>query len=217
VTHWNQPEPWTVVLVCVLVVILGAHNRLARAIGTAAPSTADVVAALRVPVTPPVTVGSLATATPGSGAPLPTHAPHDPFRALVDSNGDRVAQVALPTAGGSPRRLAHRTSVSAATGSSAVAPTGGTPVGAKADSPFAPRVVTAGPAAAGGPTTAAHCADVHVVQAGESLWSIAQHHVNQTGRGNTGRYWHRIYVANQSRIGPNPGLISVGVSLCLPP
>jgi len=55
-----------------------------------------------------------------------------------------------------------------------------------------------------------------VVVAGESLWSIAQQHVNKTGHGSTAHYWHRIYAANHSAIGANPSQLAIGISLCLP-
>jgi nucleoid-associated protein YgaU len=74
----------------------------------------------------------------------------------------------------------------------------------------------AGSNSGAGASSGGSCPDVHVVRAGESLWSIAQQHVNQTGHGNTNSYWHRIYHANSQLIGANPSQISVGLHLCLP-
>jgi nucleoid-associated protein YgaU len=74
----------------------------------------------------------------------------------------------------------------------------------------------AGSNSGAGASSSGSCPDVHVVRAGESLWSIAQQHVNQTGHGNTNSYWHRIYHANSQLIGANPSQISVGLHLCLP-
>jgi hypothetical protein len=194
--RWNEPITWTVILVGVLIAILGAHDRIARAIGTAAPSAAVVstATALSTTANPPVSLASTGGAAPAQAvAPLPNRAPRDPFRALVSPTGTQRPVVALTPIKGQSH------------GTLPTAP------------PAAPQGTSNGTSPGATPTTSSNCADGHVVRAGESLWSMAQQHVNKTGQGNVTNYWHRIYAANHQAIGANPSLIMVGVTLCLPP
>jgi hypothetical protein len=62
----------------------------------------------------------------------------------------------------------------------------------------------------------AGCSAVHVVVAGESLWSISQHTLMGRGYGSVTTAWHALYAANQTRIGSNPSYLSIGERLCLP-
>jgi nucleoid-associated protein YgaU len=202
-SHWNEPMPWTFVLVVVLLAILGFHNRIARELGTAAP-VQGTVTTLSSADNPPVNlVAGDNPAAAQVAAPLPTHAPRDPFQALVSTAGNRV-----PVA---PLQFGN-----AGTGAKS---RGAGSAGHKSTSGTTGQHGTAGghQGAAGGATTAS-CPDVHIVRAGESLWSIAQQHVNKTGHGGSAAsYWHRIYAANQQAIGANPSQLSIGLHLCLPP
>jgi hypothetical protein len=191
-----EPLPWIVVLVAVLVVILGAHDRIARVIGTAAPATQTPVAvaapAANVISYQPAAAISAGSALPAITVPLPNRAPRDPFRALVSPTGTRVLAVSL-RAGKSGTAHAHHPQS---------APT----------SPVAP--VQTGPSSS--QPKQAGCAASHVVRPGESLWSIAAKHVKQPGQGVVDRAWQRIYAANRAAVGDNPSLLRIGVHLCLP-
>lgn len=50
---------------------------------------------------------------------------------------------------------------------------------------------------------------VHVVQAGDTLWSISAHHYGQ------GQGWHKLYQMNRHTIGPDPNMIHIGEVLNL--
>ncbi|HEX3824555.1 MAG TPA: LysM peptidoglycan-binding domain-containing protein [Mycobacteriales bacterium] len=237
---WNEPMPWTFLLVAVLLVILGAHNRIARDIGTAAPPSQGAVTALSTADNPPVGLSPQASSDGDqSAAPLPTHAPRDPFQALVSAAGARVPAVALPIAKAGSLATTHvkhhgapPVTVAPGGGSSSL-PTATLPITSNSGSGTTHSGTThsgathSGSSASGsspsgssprsaGSSTSGRCLDVHVVRAGESLWSIAQQHVNQTGHGNTNSYWHRIYHANSQLIGANPSQIAIGLHLCLP-
>lgn len=61
------------------------------------------------------------------------------------------------------------------------------------------------------------CSEI-IVEAGDSLWSLAEEHqaphiINDD---TTTRTWRAIYEANKERVGPNPDLIHPGLSLCIP-
>jgi nucleoid-associated protein YgaU len=184
---WNEPSLWTIVLVVVLIAILGAHARIARLLGTARPTTAPVAvqAPLSAAIAPVSLASTEATTHAPAAAPIATHAPRDPFRALVSSTGARVPAVALPVSNGHALPLPHHGS----NGTSTSSPTSTTPAG---------------------------CAAGHIVQTGDSLWSIAAQHVKETGRGDIDSVWHRIYAANRGKIGDQPSVLPVGIKLCLP-
>jgi hypothetical protein len=91
---WSEPEPWTVAVLLVTGVVVIARHPLAQLIGTEptdAPVAAPVVA------TAPVAAGATTQAV-GAGVaavPVPTHAPRDPFRALVNAGGRVLAPEAV--------------------------------------------------------------------------------------------------------------------------
>jgi 5'-nucleotidase/UDP-sugar diphosphatase len=210
---WNEPMPWTFVLVVVLLAILGFHNRIAREIGTAAPPTEGTVAALSTAANPPVGLVSSPIADAAeAGAPLPNRAPRDPFQALVSAAGARVPAVALPIGKAHSHAAPHHKLPQAPLGDSPPASHGSSPAAPTGTHPITSHDGSGASSSAG----SGQCAAVHVVKAGESLWSIAQQHVNVTGHGHTAKYWHRIYSANHQLIGANPSQLSIGLHLCLP-
>jgi nucleoid-associated protein YgaU len=61
-------------------------------------------------------------------------------------------------------------------------------------------------------------ASTYTVRPGDCLWSIAARRLAQPVSNHAiDRAWRRIYAANRTRIGPNPGVIRPGVVLALPP
>jgi 5'-nucleotidase / UDP-sugar diphosphatase len=205
--------PWTFVLVVVLLAILGFHNRIAHDIGTAAPPAQGAVTAVSVATNPPVSLLASAAADAADKAvPLPNRAPRDPFQALVSAAGARVPAAALPIGRAHSHATPHHKLPQAPLGDSPPASHGSSPA------PTGTSPITShGSSGASSQAASGQCAGaVHVVKAGESLWSIAQQHVNATGHGHTVNYWHRIYSANHQLIGANPSQLSIGLHLCLP-
>ncbi|MDQ1705303.1 MAG: hypothetical protein QOF18_1669 [Frankiaceae bacterium] len=93
---WSQPEPWTVaVLLITGVVIIGRHP-IARMIGTevGATETSPTVVSSAPAVPLAAAAGSAAVVRA-----VPTHAPRDPFRALVGAGGAVLAPAAGTPAG----------------------------------------------------------------------------------------------------------------------
>lgn len=92
---WTEPEPWTVALLLVTGVALVARHPVARLIGTEAqpPAAAPTVASA-----PPLPEAA-AVPTPAAAAVgvVATHAPRDPFRALVGPAGAVLAPTAIST------------------------------------------------------------------------------------------------------------------------
>ena len=56
----------------------------------------------------------------------------------------------------------------------------------------------------------------HVVEPGETLWSIAERHLSTTELARVARYWPRIHRANRKVIGPDPRELQIGLVLELP-
>lgn len=189
---WTQPEPWTVAILLVTGVLVGARHPLARMIGTEvddAPVASSVVAAA------PVVPASAPTAGPSAAAAVaaaPTHAPRDPFRALVKAGDAALAPPAILPAG-----------VVAATNPAASNP----PAATSKTTPDAPT-----PVAAAGSCTGTS----YRVAAGDTLWTIAARAVKSSDGSRISIAWHRIYQANRPPLGPDPSVLAVGVKLCLP-
>jgi nucleoid-associated protein YgaU len=88
----NEPNAWTVGVVLATGVVLIARHPIARAIGTETPvrplATAQAPARTHlVPHAPSLALSAVA---------VPTHAPRDPFRALITSAGKLLAPVEAP-------------------------------------------------------------------------------------------------------------------------
>jgi nucleoid-associated protein YgaU len=183
---WTEPEPWIVAVLLVTgVAVIGRHP-IARAIGTEAGETTMTpsVVATAPPSAAPTTAARAALA-----APAPTHAPRNPFRALVDASGALVAPGLAGAAASIGTTITTHPSQDVAT----------------------PHTK---PAAAAGSATCA--GTVHTVVAGDSLWSLAAKMVKSDDTGKINVVWHRIYKANTPPLGSNPSMLPVGTKLCLP-
>jgi len=96
----HDPNAWTVGLIVATGLALIARHPIARAIGTENPAArSDVTTG--APVRPDAS-GPRVPALALPVAPAATHAPRDPFRALVSAGGKLLAPVALETAGRRP-------------------------------------------------------------------------------------------------------------------
>jgi nucleoid-associated protein YgaU len=99
---WSQPEPWTVAVLLVTgIVIIGRHP-IARMIGTevGASETSPTV----VSSAPAVPLAA-AAGTSAVVQAVPTHAPRDPFRALVGAGSAVLAPAAgVPSTGSTAGR-----------------------------------------------------------------------------------------------------------------
>jgi pilus assembly protein FimV len=154
----HEPNAWTVGVVLATGAVLLARHPIAHLLGT------EVSAATLAPTGISAPARTALTAPPLSLplAAAPTHAPRDPFRALV-------------TAGGA----------------------------------VSPASVSAAPSAS--------CAGTaHRVVAGDSLWTLAARAVRSSDTDRVTLAWHRIYSANRSSVGADPGLLQLGMSLCIP-
>ena len=183
--NWAEPEPWIVAVLLATGVAVIARHPLARAIGTEVDDTTltPSVVATAPPASTPVT-----TAPAGAAAPVPTHAPRNPFRALVDASGAIVAPDAA--------------AVAAASAATAVTH---------------PQKHVSAPASVPAAAASGTCAGtVHTVVAGDTLWSLAAKIVKSGDTGKINVVWHRIYKANTPPLGSNPSLLPVGAKLCLP-
>jgi nucleoid-associated protein YgaU len=181
---WTQPEPWIVAVLLATGVAVIARHPIAHAIGTEADDTAMTPS---VVATAPAVAGPAPSAAAAAVAPVPTHAPRNPFRALVDASGALVA----PSLAGAAASV-------------------GTTVTTKTSHPTS----VSKPAAVAGSATCA--GTVHTVVAGDSLWSLAATMVKSNDTGKINVVWHRIYEANTPPLGSNPSLLPVGTKLCLP-
>ena len=181
---WSEPEPWIVAVLLATGVAVIARHPIARAIGTEADDTTMTPSVVATAGPAPSTAPSTRA---GAVAPVPTHAPRNPFSALVDASGAIVAPEAVAA-------------VTARAAQAAVEPA----------SPVAhqPKSVAA---------AASSCAGtVHTVVAGDTLWSLAARMVKSGDTGRITVVWHRIYKANTPPLGSNPSLLPVGTKLCLP-
>ena len=188
-----------------------ARHPIARAIGTEQDQptlTPSVVA-----TAPPTASTQAAPAVGALVAPAPTHAPRDPFHALVAAGaailGPTTPSVAGTSSGGQPAVVPPATW--------SFTPSTTTPPAAAAAA-STPSTSTVAPAAAAPARTAGGtCAGtVHTVVAGDTLWSIAAKAVKSSDTARVNVAWHRIYAANQPPLGSNPSLVPVGTKLCVP-
>ena len=179
----HEPNTWTVGVLLATGLVLLARHPIAHLLGTEVDSTPTPVVA-----TTPLQSHVAIPAAPSLAlsAPVPTHAPRDPFRALVNAGGKVLASKQAVAAPG------------------AVAPAVAVPP-ATAATPAAPAAVS--PTCTG--TT-------HRVVAGDTLWTIAARAVRSSDSTRVTLAWHRIYDANRDSLGSNPSLLKVGASLCVP-
>ena len=184
----HEPNTWTVGVLLATGLVLLARHPIAHLLGTEVDSAPTPVVAT-APVQSHLAVRSVPSLA--LSAPVPTHAPRDPFRALVSASGKVLAaKPAVPAAG---------EAASAVAVPAPVAPP------ATAVTPAAPAVVS--PTCTG--TT-------HRVVAGDTLWTIAARAVRSNDSNRVTLAWHRIYSANRDSLGSNPSLLKVGASLCVP-
>lgn len=170
----RSPTALSAVVVAGLAVVVVAQHPIARAIGTeVAVPRPNAVASDPPAAAPPA--GSSAVAAAPAPVVVPTHAPRDPFRALVaPAPAPAVAAVAAPR-----------------------------------------DPVAAPPAAATAPVTVA-AADRYVVQAGDSLWSIAHELLGPAATpAALEALVTRIYRHNSGVIGADASLVYVGQTLDL--
>lgn len=186
----HEPNTWTVGIVLATGLVLLARHPIAHLLGTEVDSTPTPIVA-----TTPVQHHAALTPAPSLAltAPVPTHAPRDPFRALVSAGGKVLAAQA----------------VAAPAAASAVSAAPVKPATPVATTPTATRPTATTPGAACTGTT-------HRVVAGDTLWTIAARAVRSTDSDRVTIAWHRIYAANRDSLGSNPSLLKVGASLCLP-
>jgi hypothetical protein len=211
----REPGPWIGAMVSMLFAIVVWQHPIARTIGTEATpgSIPAVLPAELAATTAPVITAPTAATTPT--AHVVEHAPVDPFRPLVSAEGARRAALALhPSAthhvGGTQHSLSTATTVTAASGAD---PATGAAPAASAGSAAAPTTHGNRAAHHGGTQS---CAAVHVVTAGESLWSIVERSSPGAGIQRTITNVQAVYAANRSGIGADPSLLAVGQRLCLP-
>lgn len=96
----HEPNAWTVGVVLATGLVLIARHPLARALGTEAP--VPPVVATEAPARPHSVMSAPSLTLPV--AAVPTHAPRDPFRALVTAAGKVLTPVDLTAAmPGAPR------------------------------------------------------------------------------------------------------------------
>jgi nucleoid-associated protein YgaU len=202
---WSEPEPWIVAVLLATGVAVIARHPIARVIGTEVDEptlTPSVVA------TAPANSGAHAAPSVGAiVAPAPTHAPRDPFHALVAAGQALLAPSNVSVTVTNPDGT---TSVVAPSVPGAVSSAGTTtakmPAHSTAKSPSAAPVASVGSCAG----------TVHTVVAGDTLWSIAAKAVKSTDTGRVNVAWHRLYAANTPPLGDNPSLVPVGTKLCVP-
>lgn len=101
---WSEPEPWTVAVLLITGVVVIARHPIAQLIGTEAEPVS--VSAPVVATAPAASAPAPAVAAGATAVSVPTHAPRDPFRALVSASGrvlpPDTAAVARPAAAAKP-------------------------------------------------------------------------------------------------------------------
>lgn len=203
----QEPNTITGVLIVLLVMIVLLQHPLARAIGTESPPAAlsgstDTAAPAMAPVAPS-SVASLGHAWSG----LPDVPQRDPFQPLVGQAGVVQAPTAIgpapqqpsTTSTGSSNGQRHQSSGQAGHGQAGP----GQPNGNSGASGHQQQ--------SGG-----RCLATHVVQSGDSLWSISGQDLMNHGYKSVGSAVHALYAANRKTIGPDASYLVPGQRLCLP-
>lgn len=188
---WSEPEPWIVAVLLVTGVAVVARHPLARVIGTEVDDTTMTPSV--VATAPPTAGGSVsAPAAAALAAPVPTHSPRNPFRALVEASSPVLAADAGAAVVG--------TATTTTTTTTAVTP-------AQTPSVHRSKGVAASTTCAG---------TMHTVVPGDTLWTLAARTVKSNDTQRITVVWHRIYKMNTPPLGSNPSLLPVGTKLCLP-
>jgi nucleoid-associated protein YgaU len=181
---WTEPEPWIVAVLLATGVAVIARHPIAQAIGT---ETDETTLTPSVVATAPPSTTQAVPAPAAAAAAVPTHAPRNPFHALVSASGAIIAPEAVQAAGAASKAGTH---LSANPGTS------------KPSTPALGSATCAG--------------TMHTVVAGDTLWTLAAKIVKSNDVGRINVVWHRIYKANTPPLGSNPSLLPVGAKLCLP-
>jgi nucleoid-associated protein YgaU len=194
--QWSEPEPWIVaVLLLTGVAVVGRHP-IARVLGTEVDENtiAPTVVATGAPAPAPAATSSTSAAAAAAAvAAVPTHAPRDPFHALVKASNS----VASAPAQAPAQIIAPPATL--------------TPIGQSGKTVTAPKTPKATP-----PETTSCTGTTYTVQAGDSLWSIAAGTVKSGSTAKINVVWHRIYDDNRAAIGSDPSLLRAGTQLCMP-
>lgn len=182
----HEPNAWTVGVLLATGIVVIARHPIAQALGTEVSARPLAPAVTTSAPRQLATAGALAVPLPEIAAP--THAPRDPFRALVTTAGKLLTpEVMTP---------ATATAVTAA--------------------PAAPAAAAAAPAAAAKAPVGACTGTSHRVVAGDTLWTLAGRAVRSADTNRVTIAWHRLYDANRATVGADPSLLRVGTTLCLP-
>lgn len=188
----NDPRAWTASLVVITGVTLLARHPLARMIGTEVETPALPMSAATAPTASAPPASGVAQALAGATVAVPTHAPRNPFRALVTLDGRVLAPVPMST---TPARASAAPGTGRSTAST-------------------PTAIAVGPSAAGACTATSGTS--HRVVAGDTLWTLAARATRSTDSARVTIAWHRLYDANRAVLGTDPSLLQVGVTLCVP-
>jgi nucleoid-associated protein YgaU len=178
-------------------VVVGFRHPIARAIGTEVDHNAAVPPAV-APAPQPVSVPTPTQAAVAAAiAAVPTHAPRDPFRSLVNAG----ASVLAPEA-------AAATEVDYPATTPAVPPT------LTGEEPASTTGKTGNTGGAAG--VASSCTGtMHTVVSGDTLWSLAARSVKSSDSAKVTIAWHKIYRANRPPLS-DPSMLPVGTKICLP-
>lgn len=197
---WTEPEPWIIAVLLVTgIAVIGRHP-IARAIGTEAD---DTTLTPSVVATAPPAPTHAASAPAAVAAPVPTHLPRNPFRALVSASGAVVAPEVAQAATGAAKAAVQQSAPATTTAPTITLPNTTSPA-------------TTSPATVPAAASATCAGTTHTVVAGDSLWTLAAKIVKSNDTAKINVEWHRIYRANTPPLGPNPSLLPVGTKLCLP-
>lgn len=195
----HEPNAWTAGILIATGVALIARHPIARMIGTEVDSpTAPTTVATAPATTAP------ATHAPLVGAPLltvPTHAPRNPFAALIKGATTQPA-----TNNGLPANVTMTPHT--------LTPITTTPQSVAAQASNGSSASTGQVSA---PASSGSCdGTVHKVVKGDTLWTLAATAVHSNSVGTVTIAWHKLYDANRDAIGSNPSLLRVGTSVCVP-
>jgi len=183
----HEPNAWTAGIVLALGVAVIARHPIARALGTEVDTPSVPLTVATAPAHPAPVHGPAVAAAPVIA--VATHAPRNPFAALITTTGAALAP-------------------QPATASN-------TPPGPPSFVDQTPAVTSRVPAPSV-PSPTSCSGQIHRVAAGDTLWSLAARAVRSTDSGRVTIAWHRLYDVNRATVGPNPSLLQVGSAVCVP-